>query len=171
MAQLQWLGEVGQDTGGGYLARALGGAVTTGVESFLGTKEREREFEIKEEEVRYKIDALSHEKKVDAARLINSVMSRLDPEKRKEMIEDPEIQAVFASAGVPIPSIPTPEKSESWAESWMGRVGGAMGGISGLFSSSKKEEVQDFNSVDEAVAANLPAGTMITVKGRKARVD
>lgn len=180
MPQLQWLGTIPQNVEGSF-AGALGEAIGAGFESYAETKERGEEREFEETELKYKIDTLEHSKKVDAARLITSVMSHVPEEKRMEMINDPEIIAVYASAGVPIPTTPPPEVSKElsvgpWnplrATPWFAYKGDEGKRDIGITEKgdTRREEL-DFDSLEEAEAANLPKGTMITIGGRKARVD
>jgi len=114
MPQLQWLGDIEQESEGGYLAKALGGGVSKGLESFLGTKEKSEELDWKREELKSKMDALDFSKKMDAARLASSILSHVDEDKRVEMLDDPDIIAVFEAAGVPIPRTVVPEEKPGW---------------------------------------------------------
>lgn len=78
----------------------------------------ERETQIKEGEFQYKLDNLDYSKKVEAATLMTKVIASLPEDKRSELIDDPEIQALYNSAGVPLPSKPTTEEPlpESWED-------------------------------------------------------
>ena len=103
MPQLQWLGDIERDTSGGYLARALGGAVTKGVEAY-GEKEKwEEEMDLKRGELKYKLSTQSQKQLMDVVNTMNRIISFVDKDKRADMLDDPEIQAVYDAAGVPIP--------------------------------------------------------------------
>ncbi len=112
MPALQWLGTIPEETDAGFLAKAIGRGMGGLSEGYVKGKEQERELGAKYE-------LLDHSKKVDAAKLVSSVLGHVSEEKRAEMIADPEIIAVFDAAGVPIPTTPVPEKGANWMEQWM----------------------------------------------------
>jgi len=121
MAQLQWLGDIPTDSAGGYLARALGTGVSKGFETYIATEEKEKDRELEEKKNQYQIDRLSFSNKVDLAKLTTQVMNSIkDEAKRQEMLEDPEVQAIYAAAGLPIPSFGAvseggfPSMTEQW---------------------------------------------------------
>jgi len=125
MPQLQWLGDIEKETGGGYLAKALGGGISKGVETYLGTKKREEEMELKRGELKYKMANLEQSKLMELVSTMNKIISFVDKDRRAEMLDDPEIQAVYDAAGVPLPR--TEIEVSPWAgTSWLDRTKAAV---------------------------------------------
>lgn len=119
--QLQWLGDIERDTGAGYTARALGKGVGAAATGYVAGRQRVREEEAAAVESKTKMAQLNQEQLMDTIRLINSTLSHIPEDKRVEMLEDPEVQAVYDAAGVPIPK-PVVEDRPWAGTSWMDRI-------------------------------------------------
>jgi len=136
MPQLQWLGDIKKETGGGYLAKALGGGISKGFETYVGTREKrieqaeekrrwEEEMELKRGELKYKMANLEQSKLMELVSTTNKIISFVDKDRRAEMLDDPEIQAVYDAAGVPLPRAEVEESP--WAgTSWWDRAHAAV---------------------------------------------
>ena len=125
MPGIQWLGDIPKETSGGYLAKALGQGVSTGIQSYEDRRRWEEEMDLKRGELKYKLANLDQSKLMDVVNTMNRVLQFVDKDKRAEMLNDPEIQAVFDAAGVPIPREEVEESP--WAgTSWLDRTKAAV---------------------------------------------
>jgi len=93
------------------------------------TEERHwgEEMVLKRDELKHKMATLSHSQIMDSAKLltdISKMVAKEDPARAREMLEEPEIQAVFEAAGVPLPR-PYVEDRPWEGTSWLDRIGAA----------------------------------------------
>lgn len=103
MPGLQYLGDIEKDTAGGYLARVLGGSIGKGLETYTAMTEKQREE-------KSKLDLLSYDRKMEAVNLISTSIPKMvsggvmSEEQAREFLTDPEVEALFDSVNVPLPS-------------------------------------------------------------------
>ena len=115
MPALQWLGDIEKETEGGYLAKALGGALTTGVSSYLGQKEKGRESAIKEREMgmqqseldlrrkqlEHDYSKLDYDKRKEMYDTMVKLLPSIAPDKQMELTSTPEWMELEKSLGIP----------------------------------------------------------------------
>ena len=115
MPALQWLGDIEKETGGGYLAKALGGGINTGISAYLGQKEKGREGAIKERELgmqqseidlkkkqlEHDYSKLDYDKRKDMYDTMVKLLPSIAPDKQAELTSTPEWMELEKSLGMP----------------------------------------------------------------------
>ena len=130
MAQLQWLGDIQQDSAGGYLAKALGGGIGKGFESYAATKEAKAERELKsnyydtmDKAFNQKIERLDSQQKLQLANLVNRTAKMIEQTQGKdaarEFLDQPENQKIAQEAGMPLYVI-TDDDEKEFEQPWAG---------------------------------------------------
>jgi len=112
MPQLQWLGDIEKETGGGYLAKALGQGVSSGIQSYMGTKEQRRreqlsqqtaasEMELKKQQIEHDYAKLDYDKRKDAYDSMVKLLPNVPPDKQAELTGSVEWTTLEDSLGLP----------------------------------------------------------------------
>ena len=115
MPQLQWLGDIEKETGGGYLAKALGGGISTGLQTYVGMKEkgRERALEekklgisqselgLKKQQIEHDYAKLDYDKRKDAYDSMVKLLPNVPPDKQAELTGSVEWTTLEDSLGLP----------------------------------------------------------------------
>ena len=126
MAQLQQLGDIQQDSAGGYLARALGSGVSAGFQSYAETKEKEKERAITKEEIDLKREQLKRDySKIDYDTRIKiyetlvKAAQTIPEDRQRELFSSDEWRELEKSIGAPsLHDTTFPPKEEEKVPSW-----------------------------------------------------
>jgi len=91
MPQLQWLGDIEKETGGGYLAKALGGGISTGLQTYVGTREKrieqaeeKRKALASEEMDKKKLELMQQQSDADVIKDMTDTMKRIPIDKQSQ---------------------------------------------------------------------------------------
>jgi len=115
MPGITWLGDIEKETSGGYLAKALGGGISTGLQTYVGMKEKgkERAFEekkfglqqseldLKKKQIEHDYAKLDYDKRKDAYDSMVKLLPSVPPDKQRELTESVEWTTLEESLGLP----------------------------------------------------------------------
>ena len=91
MPGITWLGDIEKETAGGYLAKALGGGISTGLQTYVGMKEKrgeqaeeKRKALASEEMDKKKLELMQQQSDADALKDMTDTMKRVPIDKQPQ---------------------------------------------------------------------------------------